>query len=85
MKLKELKQTIAGFPPHFDDMEIVLQIDQEGNGYRTVQGAEIGIASNLEDWIVAVHHPGYTAEQCGLSAEEWEKLKQTNKVIVIFP
>ena len=42
MKIKELREMLTNIPAEHDDVEILLQKDEEGNGFRPASGIDIG-------------------------------------------
>ena len=81
MTIKELKETIAALP---DDMEVVVQMDSEGNGYNTAEAADPDcVWSPHGDTILSTKH---TADQNCLEEEEWARiLEKSPRVLVIAP
>lgn len=86
MKVHELRDLLNSFD---GDLELYLQIDPEGNCYRSVAGAEICVA--IEDgYDVEVHHPEYDAEEAGFDDDEdsirkWDELRENPNGVVIWP
>lgn len=81
MTVNELIKQLKELP---GDLQVILQIDPEGNGYDTIRGVEFCIADkDLEE----VYNINTTAEETWWETEEeWETQKQKMKeVAVIFP
>jgi hypothetical protein len=82
LTVKDLKEIIANLP---DDMQVVIQRDSGGNGYRLAYAADPDcIWDQNEDSILSTN---YTGEQNGIDEpEEWERmLKESPRVLVIAP
>jgi hypothetical protein len=81
LTVKELKEIIANLP---DDMEVVVQRDSEGNGYRTAYAADPDcVWSDDEETIYSTN---LTAQDNGMEEDEWEKMKKEKpRVLVIAP
>lgn len=80
MKVRELIEELKAIDP---ELEVYLQIDQEGNGYNKVRGADPDVifVSNEE-----VYDASLSAEDNGFDEEEWEELKALHpKAVIIFP
>ena len=87
MKVKELKKLVASIPDKMNSAGVLLQIDPEGNGYETVRG--------LDDSALVIRHgrrevdtydSEWTADEAGMTEEEWEELKKDGeRVVIIFP
>lgn len=86
MKNSELIELLQKLPP---DLEVVLQEDSEGNGYKFVDGVEIALrepCGEYEHHIDFVYDPIWSAEDAGMDEDEWEEAKETyQKVLIIFP
>ena len=82
MKVKDLIKQLQDLNPN---SEVILQTDQQGNGYESVRGAELAIRGSDDEGVV--YNPKWTASDCCLEAEEWESLKKKKsaQVVVIFP
>ena len=79
MTVKELKEELAGLP---DDLELVLQIDPEGNGYHPVQGID-GEGIQTDDG--EVFDAKWTADEACMEEEEWEEFKKRPRVGIVYP
>jgi len=78
MTVKELKEVIANLP---DDMELVLQVDPEGNGYSPVDGVDPdGIMYDGECYDAT-----WTADEACMEEDDWEELCKKPRVGVVFP
>lgn len=83
----DLRKDIAELP---GDMEIMLQVDPEGNSWRQVRGVdELGLLDPSENsWFTQeLYGADWTWEEaCFDSEEEWEEWKAAaKKFAVIFP
>lgn len=83
MKVKELKELLDKFD---DELEVLIQKDEEGNGYCLVQGLDVGgverLSYNIEEVKVLeltkdMKRKGFTEED--VAGEDWVK------VLVIYP
>ena len=81
MNIKELKEAIANLP---DDMEVTLQDDPEGNGYRFARGVEEVVYQDME-YIDCAYSLDNTADDNCMTEEEWEEVKSYPHSIVIYP
>lgn len=80
MKVSKLIKQLQKLDPN---MEVVLQIDSEGNGYNTVAGVEEAI----QDHNGSVYNPNWSASDCCLEDDEWEEIKADKKlrVAIVYP
>ena len=85
MKLKELKEIVNSYPTEYDDLEILVQKDAEGSGYEIMAGiSDDGILTN--DYQDNIYSLDWTAEDAGMSEEEWKHFKEDNqRCLVIYP
>ncbi|MFF5973701.1 hypothetical protein ACFY7C_19450 [Streptomyces sp. NPDC012769] len=73
MKIKELREALAGFP---DDMEVILQKDAEGNGYSPLAGGEESWYEAHQTWCGdAIHEDDYDPAYN----------REATRVLVLFP
>jgi len=79
MTVKELKEVIANLP---DNMELVLQIDPEGNGYWPVRGID-GDGIMTEDG--ECYDATWTADEAGMDDDEWEEFLKKPRVGIVYP
>lgn len=81
MKVKELIKFLKSVD---QNLNVVLQCDSEGNGYSPAAGAEFAIYDENNG---AVYSLKYSAEDCCLEDDEWEKMKKSKKAqcVVIWP
>jgi len=80
MRTHELAQILLSHP----DMEVVLQKDEEGNGYKTCRGVDYDVVYQQDSG--EVYARGWTADEADLEEDEWEELKKTSDpVVVLFP
>ena len=78
MKVKTLRKALKGLP---GNMKIVLQSDPEGNSYRKLRGWDpLNVYhEHLDDYF------SLDDEDNGLDREEWESLKNTKRVLILYP
>ncbi len=86
MKAHELARMLLEGP----DVEILLQEDPEGNGYRSARGVDFEAVMFEQDYeiqVYKVYNLDWTADECCLDEEEWDKLKSDPdaRVGIIFP
>lgn len=86
MKVKELIEELSKIDPELD---VVLQIDPEGNGYREVNGVDdLGLVEMNENlWFVhAVYSSDWSAVDSCMEEDEWDDFKKTaRRLAIIFP
>lgn len=83
MKVKHLIESLKSFDP---DSDVILQKDSEGNGYSPLAGADndaVYVPDNT--WSGDVYTTTWTAEDAGMSEDEWEKLKTESRCVVLYP
>ena len=85
MKLKEFRKEVNKISKEFDNCEVILQIDSEGNGYNEVRGIDPECIKG-ED-LSEIYNGRDTAFDNCMEEDEWEKMKNDKKrrVIVVFP
>lgn len=83
MKIKELKKAIENLP---DDMELLLQDDDEGNGYSHLYGIDTNaICLDIEEYNPEkIYHTKDTASENCVSEEEWEEILTLPRVGILF-
>ena len=83
MKSHELAKLLLSKP----NVEILLQKDEEGNGYTEMRGVDFNVICVYEDYEYSIYDPTWDAEQAGLDEEEWEALKQehVDKNAILYP
>jgi hypothetical protein len=78
MRTHELARLLLDNP----DVDIILQKDEEGNGFKRCRGVDFN-AIFVEDEVMDL---AWSADDCLLEEGEWEEMKLTNpKVAVLFP
>lgn len=83
MTVKELKNLIKNLP---DDMEVILQKDEEGNGYSPLSDSTTDAVYVPEKtWCGEVYNPNWSAEDVCLEEDEWEEFKKRDRVLVLCP
>lgn len=83
--VKKLKEMLENLP---DEMEIFLQDDSEGNGYKQVSGIDSDCVRISDDYAyeVEIYSTRWSADDADMDEEEWEEIKNNNpKVLVIHP
>jgi hypothetical protein len=81
MKVSKLIKQLQKLDPN---SEVILQVDEEGNGYSPVRGVEEAI----QDENGTVYDPRWSAsDDCLLDADVWKKMKKNKKlrVAIVFP
>ena len=73
MKVKELKELIKNLS---DETELLLQDDDEGNGYRKLEGIDShAICLELDNYnIEKVYDDRWSALDAGCDEDEWEEI-----------
>lgn len=83
MTVKELKVVLEALP---DDMEVIIQKDSEGNGYSPLAGADHNAVYLPESTYSGdVHSTNWNASQVGMSEEEWAKIMEKPRALILFP
>jgi hypothetical protein len=62
------------------DIELMIQTDDEGNGYRPLNGVDgncVWFNNNIFD-------RGWTAEDADMDEEEWEEIKLNNPYVAVI-
>lgn len=79
MNVKELKKELENLP---DDMELVLQIDSEGNGYEQVRGID---PNGIETPDGDIYDRRWSADDACMEEDEWEEIKKLPSKGIIYP
>lgn len=83
MTVKELIEALAEANP---DAQVILQKDGEGNGYSPLAGfATTCIYSPESTWSGSVVDTLWTSSEACMHPEEWEKLKQKPRCLLLYP
>ena len=77
MNSHELAKLLLSNPP----VELLIQKDEEGNGYRRLNGADFDVAVSDD---LDVYNLAYTAEDHCLDEMKWEELKNKGKQFAII-
>lgn len=77
MNSHELAKKLLQNPP----VELLIQKDEEGNGYRRLNGADFDVAVSDD---LDVYNLSDTAEDHCLDEMEWEELKNKGKQFAII-
>lgn len=87
LKVRKLKEYLNNLPKEMDDCEIILQKDAEGNGYGELRGiAEaIAIKDRRGYGYDNIYDLDWTADECCLEEDEWEKLKKEKPSFILYP
>jgi hypothetical protein len=80
MKNKELIEILSAQDPEAD---VILQKDPEGNGYSPLSGADPNAVYDAEEAIV--YNMNHTAADACMDEDEWEKITQQERCIVLYP
>lgn len=83
MKIKELKKALLEMDESFDDCNVILQADSEGNGYSPLAGIDIDCVYRPK--YGEVYSTSMTAEDNGMSEEEYKELLKEKRCLVLFP
>jgi len=81
MRSHELAKLLLEKP----DVELVLQDDPEGNGYRQLRGADFDVL--WDECQETVLSTDWSADDADMEEDEWEELKaqQSGKIAVLYP
>jgi hypothetical protein len=83
MNIKELKEMITDLP---DEMEVILQKDAEGNGYSPLHGGDTDAVYEADStWSGDVYSTKWTASQACMDDEDWNKILEKPRVLVLYP
>lgn len=87
MKIKDLKKELDKLGSEYDDCDVILQKDAEGNGYEELRGINEVIAiKDRRGWgYDNIYDLNWTAYDCCLEEDKWEELKKQKKSFVLFP
>lgn len=87
MKVSFLRRLLAELPPEMDDAPVLLQVDQEGNGYNALRGVDpdaLVIRHGRRE--IDVYDSNWTAEEAGMDDDEWKATKEDGqKAVILFP
>lgn len=73
MKLKEFKEMINELPKDYDDCQVIIQEDPEGNGYREVGGVDdCGVLLESAPYSLEVASGNWTAKEVCMDYSEDE-------------
>ncbi len=64
---------------------VVLQNDQEGNGYQDIRGAEDRHVIWRYGRDIEVHSLDLSAEEHDMDEEEWEETKHGPECVILYP
>lgn len=83
MLVKELINLLQEENP---ESVVIIQKDSEGNGFSPLVGID-GQAIYVADssWSGEVYDPEWSADDVMMEEEEWEKLKQPPRCVVLYP
>lgn len=82
MRSHELARILLGHP----DCEVVLQKDEEGNGYKSCRGADHDVVCVNDCGEIEVYAQHWTADEAGLDEDEWATMKQRHTgYVVLYP
>lgn len=83
MKVKDLIMELSKLD---SDASVYLQIDPEGNGHYEVRGVDPSVNGGKEH-DYTIYSRDWSAEDCMLEEDEWEKLKNSKKhqIVVVYP
>ena len=78
MRTHELAHRLLANP----DVEVVLQRDEEGNGYKPMRGADFDIVYLESEH--EVYDRKWTADEADMDEDEWADLKKNAPLAVVF-
>lgn len=83
MKSHELAKLLLEKP----DVELIMQKDSEGNGYKPICGIDFNVLYVPDTtWDGGVYNLDWTADECCLDEDEWETMKKNNPgYAVLYP
>ena len=83
IKVRELIEQLQEENPEAD---VILQKDSEGNGYSPLFGVNgDAIYEPNNAWSGEVFDTKWSAEDAGMPEDEWEKIKQRQRCVVLYP
>lgn len=83
MNVKELKEALNNLP---DDMEVIMQMDAEGNGYSPLRGADPqGIYVPDSTYAGEVYDAKWSASDAAMEKEEWQEMLKRPRALILFP
>lgn len=86
MKLKKLKEYLNNLGSEFDNCEVILQKDGEGNGYSPLSVVDENAVYVAETtWCGTVYDKSWSAVDSGMEEDEWKKLLAKKPCIVLAP
>lgn len=83
MKVRELLAALVGADP---EAEVILQKDGEGNGYSPLHAVD-DEAVYVPDstWSGDVYSLSWSADDAGMSEEEWRRITAKPRCVVLAP
>ena len=83
MNIKELKELIESLP---DEMRIIMSKDSEGNGFSPLADTNPNsVYVSDSTWSGDVYDLAWKAYDAGMEESDWEELKKTPRVLVLWP
>ncbi len=83
LKVKEVLEALSKADP---EAEAILQKDSEGNGYSPLCGIDLKAVYIPDNtWSGMVYPTRSSAEQRGMTKEEWEAIMAKPRCVVLFP
>ena len=84
MKVSDLITHLEQLPP---DDEVILSIDEEGNGYQSLADAELGYAEKSYNNQWEVWHPDDVTDNAYEAEENYDKklLTELEQVVILWP
>ena len=82
MNVGELKEQIKDLP---DNMEVILQEDPEGNGYRNLYIADPNVVIQRYGRQIEVYDDNWTHEDADMEEDEWKALLEKPRVLILAP
>ena len=85
MTIKELRDELIALDSSFDNVEIFLQVDAEGNGYNPLRGLDVNCSVDEDnDNEILSNEWGYD-EASFEDQQEWDEFKKEHPAAVLFP
>lgn len=66
-----------------EPVELLIQKDSEGNGYRAFNGVDFDVFVVKEDREIEVYNTDWTADDCCMDEDEYEEKKSNGKGFAI--
>lgn len=85
MNVRELKKELFKLSADYDECEVILQKDSEGNGYSPLDCVDAeAIYEPDSSYSGEVYSLNWSADQMDMSENEWEETKRRLKKCVVL-